>query len=382
MTYFYHGMKEKFSLKDALFNKEKIEYLADLFAKTDTQFKKKEFVQEVMRKLLQLELKERIVWIAEVLEHHLSSDFKKASKVIKKALPPRLDPSKTDDDFGDFILAPLGEYVVRNGLKKECLTDSFQTLLELTQRFSMEDAMRSFLNSFPKETLAMYKRWSIHKNYHVRRLVSESTRPSLPWSKKITLPYMIVLPFLDQLYFDKTRYVTRSVANHLNDISKKDSQLVIQQLIHWKKKGKQEPKELEWMTKHSLRTLVKEGNKDALELLGFGTKPKVVLEHFSLSSDKITQGETLTFLCTVKASTSEALLIDYIIHFVKANGGTKPKVFKLKKVRLVKGESLTISKKHTLKANATTFTLYNGEHTLTLQINGQKFGSLIFEVIN
>ena len=74
-------MKEKFSLKDALFNESKVRYLGELFAKADRSFKEKQFVKDVMEKLPQLELKERIVWIAEVLEHHLSSVFEGSSAV-------------------------------------------------------------------------------------------------------------------------------------------------------------------------------------------------------------------------------------------------------------------------------------------------------------
>jgi hypothetical protein len=214
-------MKKKFSLKDHLFNRKKVEYLAGLFVVSDKKFKEKEFVEEVMTKLLKLELKERIVWIAQVLERYLPQDFSAASKVIVKALPAELDSSNTDDDFGDFIFAPLGEYVVRNGLSKKHLKDSFFVLHELTRRFSMEDAMRAFLNEFPKETLKVYAQWAKDKNYHVRRLVSESTRPFLPWSRRVGLKSVDTLPLLHLLHTDKTRFVTRSVANHLNDIAKK-----------------------------------------------------------------------------------------------------------------------------------------------------------------
>ncbi len=71
-----------------------------------------------MKRLTELELKERIVHIAETLEHYLTADFKVAAKQITAALPAPLDPSKSDDDFGDFIFAPLGEFVVRNGMAK------------------------------------------------------------------------------------------------------------------------------------------------------------------------------------------------------------------------------------------------------------------------
>ena len=53
-------MKKKFSLKDHLFNREKVAYLGSLFSKADKNFKKDEFVEAVMKKLTKLELKERI----------------------------------------------------------------------------------------------------------------------------------------------------------------------------------------------------------------------------------------------------------------------------------------------------------------------------------
>ena len=41
-------MKEKFSLKDALFNERKVLYLGELFAKADARFNKKAFVDLVV----------------------------------------------------------------------------------------------------------------------------------------------------------------------------------------------------------------------------------------------------------------------------------------------------------------------------------------------
>ena len=64
-------MKEKFSLKDHLFNKDSVSYLADLFIVVDSSFHKKKFVTEVVGKFLELELKARIGWITEVLAKQL-----------------------------------------------------------------------------------------------------------------------------------------------------------------------------------------------------------------------------------------------------------------------------------------------------------------------
>lgn len=373
--------KPKFSLKDQLFNKDRVVYLAGLFEAASADFDSKGFVKTTMKGLGKLELKERIVFISTVLEKYLSEDFKVAAKQIQASLPPPLDPSKTDDDFGDFIIAPLGEYVVRNGLSKKHLKLSLKLLHAITQRFSMEDAIRFFINAYPKETLAELKKWSTDKNYHVRRLVSEGTRPMLPWSKRLTIEPLSMIPFLDTLHSDPTRYVTRSVSNHLNDIAKTQPQLVIQKLKQWKKLGLQDPDELQWMTRHSLRTLVKQGHSQALRLLGFRANPKIQVTKVEINSPKIKFGEAVEFSFFLTASANESLMIDYIVDFVKANGKTSPKTYKIKQLNLSKGESTTISKRHLFRTDATTYTLYPGTHKVTLQINGKKFDSISFDLV-
>ncbi len=369
-----------FSLKDELFNKKKVVWLAAHFKAADASFDDKAFVSAVMKKLTKLELKERIVWIAKVLEDQLDKDFKVAAKQIKSALPNELDPAKTDDDFGDFIIAPLGEFVVRNGLSKKNLKVSLSTLKELTKRFSMEDAIRYFINEFPDETMAELRKWVNDKNYHVRRLVSEGTRPLLPWSGRISIDQSVTLPLLDKLHADQTRYVTRSVANHLNDIAKSDPSRVVETLKRWKKAEEQDEKELDWMIRHSLRTLVKQGHAKALKMLGYRVDPKVKVTGLKWAPASLAPGETLEFYFKLEASTDEKLMIDYVVDFVKANGQTKPKVHKLKQLQLKKGEVVTVSKKHSFRKNASTITYYPGVHTVTLQINGKLFESFTFDL--
>ncbi len=369
-----------FSLKDQLFNKERVEYLAGLFSDSNPDFASNQFVRDAMRTLTKLELKERIVHIAKTLEKYLSADFKTATSQILSSLPPPLDPNKTDDDFGDFIFAPLGEFVVRNGLSKTHLRVSLKTLKAITQRFSMEDAIRFFINEYPEHTLNELGKWVAHKNYHVRRIVSEGTRPMLPWSKRLCLDPSISLGFLDSLHADPTRYVTRSVANHLNDIAKTKPGLVLETLKKWTQAKTQSPGELEWITRHALRTLVKKGNKNALRLLGFQTNPRITIHGFRLKSNKVRPGDTVEFSFSIASTRNERLVIDYRIDFVKANGSRAPKVHKLKQLETTKGESVQLSKRHKLHANATTYTLYPGMHRLTLQINGKSFGALDFEL--
>ncbi|QEG39165.1 DNA alkylation repair protein [Roseimaritima ulvae] len=367
-----------FSLKDQLINRQRVQYLAELFHAADESFDAAGFQRAAMKGLKPLELKQRIVHLASTLEGYLATDFRIAAKQITAALPPPLDPTKSDDDFGDFIMAPLGEYVVRNGMQKKHVKLSLRTLKQITQRFSMEDAIRAFINQYPGETMAELQKWAKDKNYHVRRLVSEGTRPRLPWSGRLSLDPAEPLPLLDILHADPTRYVTRSVANHLNDIAKTEPQWVLDALRRWQQAGRQRPSELQWISRHALRTLVKQGHRPALEFLGFRTTPKIEVSDFELHAEAVRPGDLLEFSFVLTAQRTESLLVDYVIDFVKANGTLAPKVHKLKQLQLKKDESVMLKKRHRLHAAATTYTLYPGQHHVTLQINGKPYGKQSF----
>ncbi|MCO8122172.1 hypothetical protein NHH03_10520 [Stieleria sp. TO1_6] len=375
------GPSAGFSLKDQLFNRDRVEYLANQFRSADDDFDDKGFIRDVMDSLVELELKQRIVHIAGSLEKYLADDYATAAKQITAALPPPLDPNRTDDDFGDFIFAALGEFVVRNGTAKKHLKLSLRTLKALTQRFSMEDAIRTFIDQHPEVTLAELQKWSNDKNYHVRRLVSEGTRPLLPWSRRLSIDPTTPIPFLDTLHADRARYVTRSVANHLNDISKSQPDVVLETLRRWKNLDRQDAQELQWINRHALRTLVKQGHPGALRFLGFNPQPKIEVSEFQLTPPVVSPGQAIELCFTVTADRSEALIVDYVIEFVKANGTRSPKVHKIKQLRLGAGESCVVRKRHLLRAAATTFRLYPGTHHVTLQINGKPQGTRSFELI-
>jgi 3-methyladenine DNA glycosylase AlkC len=373
--------QEKFSLKDHLFNRQRVVYLASLFQQVDEQFDATGFVRQTMKSLDSLELKQRIKHIAATLENYLPNDFRQAAPQIVAALPPPLDPTLQDGDFGDFIFAPLGEYVVRNGLNAKHLPLSLRTLKQLTQRFSMEDAIRYFLNEFPNETLAELQRWAMDKNYHVRRLVSEGTRPNLPWSARLSLDVFTPLPLLETLHADSKRYVTRSVSNHLNDLSKLAPDRVIETLTRWRSANQQDPQELDWMTRHALRTLVKQGHAPALKLLGFEKKPPIVLTKFQMLTPTIQPGDGFEFVVELQARRATRLVLDYGLDSPRANGRWSKKVFKLKQLELAAGQTATVTKRHVLRSDATTYRLYPGEHRVALQVNGQSFGPISFQLL-
>jgi 3-methyladenine DNA glycosylase AlkC len=313
------------------------------------------------------------------LRDSLPQAYPDALAIILQALPPELDPALTDDDFGEFIIAPYSHFVALYGCTREHLAISLAALREITKRFTAENAIRFFINAFPAETLAFLDDCARDDNYHVRRLASEGSRPKLPWAQKLVIDYREPLPLLTQLHADPTRYVTRSVANHLNDISKIDPELVVSTLTSWQADGRQAAGEMDFITRHSLRSLIKQGHDGALALLGYGDTPDITILTFQTATPEVKIGEAFHFTLALKANKPQKLLIDYQMQF--ASNGSRPgqKIFKLKQLELATGEIVTIEKKHPLRL-MTTRRLYPGKHQIQLQINGQPYGSLGFEL--
>lgn len=373
--------EKKFLLKDHLFNRGRVEALAGDIQTVYSDFPRKDFVRETLAGFKSRELKARIRWMGELLRKHLPADYRKATRILLKSLPPPLDPTRSDDDFGDFIYAPLADFVALYGCNAKDLEFSLEALRQITQRFSAEDAIRYFLNAFPDETMAKIHIWKTDPHYHVRRLCSEGLRPRLPWAQKISIPATLALPVLEALYADETRYVTRSVANHMNDVAKVDPELALKTLERWKKGNRQKPEEMNFVLSHSLRGLVKQGHPEALRFLGYNPAPPVQVSDFK-APGRVKMGDSLDFSFNIRAQEPTALIVDYLIHFVNKTGKLNSgKVFKLKKVSLKKGEKIAIKKRHMLQPKMTTRTLYAGAHYLELQINGQSLGKKKFELV-
>jgi len=369
---------KKFSLKDDLFNAQKVEKIALEIQNVYPEFNIDAFKKDVVGAFPKLELKERIYHIRDMFKKYLPDNYVVAANILLDALPSELDPKKSDDDFGDFIYAPYSDYVATYGCTEEHLDFSLEALREMTKRFSVEFAIRDFINQYSEKTLEILHTCALSENYHERRLASEGLRPKLPWAKKLALDYNVPFKHLDHLFYDNTRYVTRSVANHLNDIAKIDAPLVVETLKRWKKSGKQNPKEMEYITTHALRTLVKKGDEDALALLGYVKGPSIVVNDLVLHSNVVSVGETLIFDIEIEAKENTRLIVDYLIHFKTKLGTLSPKVHKLKKLNLKKGEKITLKKKHPFKANMSTRTLYEGDHIVEVQINGTVYSSDTF----
>ena len=362
------GQTQGFSLKDQLFNAETIGDLAAEYAVLPG-FAPDRFLQDAVAGLGARGLLERLDWLADCLEMQLPTRFPEMAEALEAAMPPILDPDRDDDDFGRFIHAVPGILAVRHGLEDH--RDRALDLLEAaTQRFSMEFYIRPFLNRWPDETLARLDHWVSHDNYHVRRLVSEGTRPRLPWAANISLDPVVPIRFLDALHADPTRYVTRSVANHMNDLTRRYPDLVVDHLEAWSKDKRQSPAELGWMTRHALRTAVKRGDRRALAHLGYLQNQPLAVE-LELSPNPVAIGQALSITATLTSVKALPVMVDYRIEFHRPNGRRGEKVFKLKAAKLQAGQRQTLTKSHRLKADATTFTLHPGPHRVILQVNGQ-----------
>lgn len=362
------GQAQGFSLKDQLFNARTIGDLASEYAVLPG-FDAARFHKDALAGMASRGLLERLDWLADCIEAQLPRPFPEMAEALEAAMPPVLDPMLSDDDFGRFIHAVPGILAVRHGLEHH--RDRALDLIEVaTQRFSMEFYIRPFLNRWPEETLARLDRWVTHGNYHVRRLVSEGTRPRLPWAANIQLNPRVPLRFLDALHADPTRYVTRSVANHMNDLTRHAPDVVVAHLADWATEARQSRKELDWMTRHALRTAVKRGERDALALLGYAQDREIAVS-LNLSPDPVAIGDVLTVAVALEAVEGVPVLVDYRITFHRPNGRVGEKVFKLGTAQLRAGVPQTVSKRHRLKGGASTFTLHPGPHRVVVQVNGQ-----------
>ena len=78
-------MKEKFSLKDELFNPAKVQKIASEIQAVYADFAQEAFEAEVVSLFLQLELKERINYIQDMLAKYLPDDYRDAMTVLVNA---------------------------------------------------------------------------------------------------------------------------------------------------------------------------------------------------------------------------------------------------------------------------------------------------------
>ena len=341
-------------------------------------FDRKRFERIALAGLDDLEMKARAMQIADALEAVLPQDFDGACAVIEAALAPPIATEgvasvRDAEGLAGWIVWPLGEFVARRGLDHP--ERALRALHALTQRFTAEWAIRPLIVAHPALVFDTLLAWTRDPGPHVRRLASEGSRPRLPWGlqlKTLIADPSPTLPILAALQDDPSDYVRRSVANHLNDIAKDHPQRVVDWVQRHLPGASAERRAL---LSHASRTLIKQGHAGMLALWGAGSAfdGRCALK---AAPKRVNVGESVTLTLTLHstAATLQTLLIDYAVHYVKANGGTSAKVFKGWKLNLAAGESRTLVRQHSFK-EVTTRRYHAGRHQFDVAINGASTAS-------
>lgn len=352
-----------------MFNKKFYEHFAQEFNKVDKNFHPEKFVKNVTKNSEHLSLNERMRNTSTVLKNYLPSDYRKSLELLFKVIP-NIKRDYTSLVFPDFV----GLYGHND------FNISMEALKHFTQFGSSEFAIREFLKRDFNKTIKVMNGWAEDKNHHVRRLASEGCRPRLPWSFKLDEVIKnpkITLSILEKLNADEELYVKKSVANHLNDISKDNTDWMLQILNGWDKNNAN----TYWIIKHASRTLIKKGNIQSLSLFDFEKNVKVNVAEFKLNKSKLKLGEVLQFDFDVisEKSKSQKLVIDFAVHYVKKSGERSAKVFKLKEIDLKPKQIVHISKKHRFQ-DFSTRKHYSGKHIIEILINGISVHKKQFEL--
>jgi 3-methyladenine DNA glycosylase AlkC len=337
------------------------------------------FVHQVLDGYEALALMARGKKIALALRHFLPDDYPSALTILLDSIqqPHGRDPSLA---LGSFVYLPHTVFVAEYGLAH--FEVSMRAQHALTQRFTAEFSIRPFLEHHPQATLRQLTAWTADPSAHVRRLVSEGTRPRLPWAPRLRqfqADPAPVLALLDLLKDDPELYVRRSVANNLNDIGKDHPQLLASTAQAWLKDASAERA---WIVGHALRSAVKRGDSGALKVLGFGKMAQVAVGGIQISPARPMMGRAVDigFELTNTEPQTQSLLVDLAVHYVKANGQANAKVFKLKTLELAPGQTARLTKKLSL-AEMTTRKHYPGVHKVAVLLNGHPLWLGEFELL-
>lgn len=351
--------------------------IAKALKRGDPRFPEPEFLSGLESQLNKRELKERVGLLAERINRALHGrDFPTKVRIFLKAL------SQGDSDpvgLQGFLVWPLSSLIAQEGL--EHFDVSLSALKETTKRFTAEFDIRPFLEKDERRCLRLLEAWAHDPDPRVRRLVSEGTRPLLPWGKKLAAFQKDpgkTLHLLEKLRFDEDLSVRKSVANHLNDHSKTHPDWLVDLMSLWKKTDPRH-EGVAWIVRHGSRTLIKSGHPAALRLQGVPDGKHLRLSAFRLLARSVRIGGSLGFQAKVtnRSSKPRLALIDYVVHFKKADGGLSPKVFKGRKKRLEPGETWAFEARHPFRV-ITTRRYFVGGHGLALKINGQETKPLAF----
>ncbi|OLP67015.1 hypothetical protein BACPU_03740 [Bacillus pumilus] len=345
-----------------------IQELGNELEKESTGFDTNQFQQLVFQEdWSQLELKGRMRRVTESMHACLPEDYEHAIDVLQKVAP----------HFTGLSALVFPDYVEVYGLGHWDV--SIQAIEFFTSLSTSEFAVRPFLIGHQEKMLVQMLVWSQNQNEHIRRLASEGCRPRLPWG--MSVPALkkdptVTLPILENLKSDPSRYVQKSVANHLNDISAIQPDFMKKTVKRWYGTSQQ----TNWIVKHASRTLLKKGDPEIMNLFGYGDDPSIQVIDLKLVQDAIHIGESMTFHFTLHAESSLKLRVEYAIDYVKSRGTRNQKVFKITEFETDSALHREFVRSQSFQ-DMTTRKHYEGIHTLTIIINGIPKASVDFEVM-
>ena len=317
----------------------------------------------------ELELKDRIYRISRMLGEYLPKDYGEAIGILDKVV---MNYGTWLTGFGGFF--PI--FTELYGQDEANWELSMGALARYTPYASSEIAVRPFIMKHEGKMMAQMAAWAEHEDECVRRLASEGCRPALPWApalnsfKRDPSP---ILPILSQLKRDPSLHVRKSVANNLNDISKTHPEWVIKLAKEWY--GEHE--DTDWIIKQGCRTLLKQGNREALAIFGYEDAGAADISDFAVEKEAISIGENLVFSFSVALPKAAKVRLEYGIDYVKANGKRNRKIFQISEVSLKENQKKGYTKAHSF-ADTGTRKHYAGKHSISLIVNGAERGTLDF----
>lgn len=320
-----------------------------------------------------LSLKQRIRTLANALQTGLlkakAEDYESCLAILKPV----------SVEFSGLFHLVFSDYVECYGLEHFEL--SMQALALFTQNSTAEYAIRAFLQREPERTKQQMLTWANSDNEHLRRLASEGVRPKLPWSYH--LPWIAENPdwvksTIEQLKSDSSLYVRKSVANLLNDLSKEQADWVLHLFTEWtggdsvSTLSSELSDETRWVIKHALRTLLRQGDPQALALIGYPSIGHLNLINWQLD-ERVALGDKLNFSFELHSSEPDKTLgllrVEYALYFLRKHSQPYRKVFKIAEADYALFEKV-FNKAHNFKP-INTRTYQTGAHKIELVVNGK-----------
>lgn len=367
-----------------LINAETVGAIGAHLQRVDPAFDRHRFTALALAGLEDLEFKARARHVCDALVATLPDDFDAAATQLETALAPALPGDSLAElrsgpaGLAGWAVWPLTDYVARQGLDSP--RRALAALHAMTQRHTAEWSIRPFIEQHGELTFATLRAWTTDPSPHVRRLVSEGSRPRLPWGmqlKALIEDPSPTLPLLRALLDDPSEYVRRSVANHLNDIAK-DHPTVVAEWVQ-EHLPDASPQRLA-LLRHACRTLIKQGDARILKAWGLGKRLRGDAR-LTVSPQRVSVGDTLRLAVILRSTAArpQKLVVDYAVHHVKARGDTSAKVFKGWVLDLAAHEERALGKRHSMRP-ITTRRYHAGRHEVDLRVNGEIVASAHFDL--